>query len=124
LAIVVGVLLGSKSLTEEKDARLKRRQTEAKASAQRFVEYVVFQVNKEARDAIRGIHRDLHTHFTGITEKAQMQITQSINDIKRAAERSAVDRDQRAREIKKKLEELAVLRRRATLLTSNRIAAA
>lgn len=124
VSISAGLLLGSKSLNEEKDARLKRRQTEARASAQRFVEHVVFQVNKEIRDTIRGIHQRLHDHCNRITEQAQTQISRSIQETKRVAERSAVDREERAREIRKKLEELTVLRKRATMLTSTSIAAA
>ncbi|GAB3282011.1 isoniazid-induced dynamin-like GTPase IniA [Parasphingorhabdus pacifica] len=124
VSISAGLVLGSKSLNEEKDSRLQRRQAEARASAQRYVEQVVFQVNKEAKDTIRGVHRTLHEHFTKITEDAQMEISQAIQDIKRSAERSAVDRDQRAREIKQKLEELAVLRKRVSLLANNRLTAA
>lgn len=124
VSISAGLLLGSKSLNEEKDARLKRRQTEARAAVQRYVEHVVFQVNKEARDTIRNLHQTLHERCNRITEQAQIRISQSIQETKRVAERSAVDRDARAREIKKKLEEISVLRKRASTLTSNRIAAA
>ncbi|MEV0082223.1 dynamin family protein [Saccharopolyspora sp. NPDC050642] len=124
VSISAGVLLGLKSLGEDKDLRLRRRQAEAKAAVQRYVEQVIFHVNKEARDAIRGVHRGLHAHYMQITEDAQMEISRAIQEIKRSAERSAVDRDQRAREIRQKLEELAVLQRRATMLTQNRITAA
>ncbi|GAA4837307.1 dynamin family protein [Saccharopolyspora rosea] len=124
VSISAGLLLGSRSLKEEKDMRLRRRQAEAKAAIQRYVEQVVFHVNKQARDVIRGVHRALHEHFTQITEEAQAEISRAIQDIKRSAERSAVDRDQRAREIKQKLEEIAVLSRRVTMLTQNRITAA
>lgn len=124
VSISAGLLLGSRSFNEEKDSRLKRRQTEAKTAAQRYVDHMVFQVNKEAKDAIRDIHRSLHSHFTRITEDAQEEVSRSINSIKRSAERSALDRDQRAKEIRKKLEDLAVLRKRASLLSQNRITAA
>ncbi|MBQ6643560.1 MAG: dynamin family protein [Saccharopolyspora sp.] len=124
VTITAGMLLGTRSLSEEKDVRKRRRQAEAKTSAQRYVEQVAFQVNKEAKDAIRRIHRTLHTHFTQLTEEAQLEISTAIQDIKRSAERSAVDREDRAREIRRKLEELAQLRRRAGMLTTNRITAA
>lgn len=123
LSISAGVVLGTKSLNEEQDVRLQRRQAEAKAAAQRYVEQITFQVNKEAKDAIRSVHRSLHQHFTQVTEQAQEEVSQTIHSIKRSAERSAVDRDERAREIKKKLEELNALRTRINSLTSNRIAA-
>jgi hypothetical protein len=124
VSISAGVLLGTKSLKEEKDLRLRRRQSEAKSAVQRYVEQVIFQVNKEAKDTIRGVHRNLHAHYARITEDAQMEISLAIQAIKRSAERSAVDRDQRAREIRQKLEEIAVLRRRVNMLTQNRITAA
>ncbi|MGW0895221.1 dynamin family protein [Saccharopolyspora sp. NPDC002578] len=124
VSISAGLLLGSRSLNEEKDARLRRRQAEAKTTAQRYVEHVVFHVNKEAKDAIRATHRALHQHFTQLTEEAQLEISKDIQNIKRVAERSAVDREDRAREIRRKLEELALLRRRAGMLTANRITAA
>lgn len=124
VTISAGLLLGTKSLSEEKDNRLKRRQGEARVTMQRYVEQVTFQVQKETRDAIRKMHRDLHAHFAGITDESQTQITNTIHDLRRSAERSAVDRDARAREIRKKLEDLAVLRKRVQMLTTNRIAAA
>lgn len=124
VSISAGLLLGSRSLNEEKDVRKRRRQAEAKTAAQRYVEQVVFQVNKEAKDVIRRTHRALHQHFTELTEEVQLEITNAIQEIKRSAERSAVDREDRAREIRRKLEELALLRRRAGMLTTNRITAA
>ncbi|MBA8827405.1 GTPase Era involved in 16S rRNA processing/predicted transcriptional regulator [Saccharopolyspora lacisalsi] len=123
VSISAGLLLGSKSLNEEKDSRLKRRQAEARNAAQRYIEHIVFQVNKDTRDTIRKLHQNLHQACNRLTEQGQIEISQSIQETKRAAEASAVDRDQRARDIKKKLEELTVLRKRAAMLTSNRIAA-
>jgi hypothetical protein len=124
LSISAGLLLGARSLTEEKDNRLLRRQAEAKATIHRYVEHLIFQVNKDIRDAIRLVHRDLHMHFMAITEQAQTDVSQSIQDIRRSAERSALERDQRTKEVTKKLEELALLRRRAIMLASNSITAA
>lgn len=124
ISLSAGILLGSKSLREEKDSRLRRRQTEAKTAVQRHIDQISFQVNKESKDIIRGIHRTIHAHFTQVTEKAQQEVNGSIQDIKRSAERSAVDRDQRARNIKQKLEDLSVLRKRVGMLTQNRITSA
>ncbi|MDA3645842.1 dynamin family protein [Saccharopolyspora indica] len=124
VSISAGVLLGIKSLDEEKDSRLRRRQTEVKSAVQRHVEQVIFHVNREAKTTIRTVHRGLHTHYMQITEDAQSEISRAIQEIKRSAERSAVDRDQRAREIRQKMEDLTSLRRRVAVLTQNRITAA
>lgn len=124
VSISAGVLLGSKSLKEEKDVRLRRRQSEAKTAVQRYVDHVVFQVNKESKDTIRAVHRGIYQHYQQVIERAQTDVSRDIQDIKRTAERSAVDRDQRTRDIKQKLEELTVLTKRANMLTQNRISAA
>lgn len=124
LSISAGMVLGSRSLTEEKDTRLQRRQAEAKSSAQRYIEQVVFHVNKESKDAIRNTHRELHSHFSEVTEQAQNEVNQEIKSIKRSAERSAVDQDRRARDIRAKLDELSSLHKKISVLTTNRIAAA
>lgn len=123
LSISAGLLLGAKGLTEEKDNRLLRRQAEAKGNIHRYIEQLIFQVNKDIRDAIRGVHHDMHDHFMEVTEQAQAAVSQSIQDIRRSAERSAVERDQRTNVVRQKLEELALLRRRALMFASNSIAA-
>ena len=124
LSISAGMVLGSRSLTEEQDTRKQRRQAEAKASVQRYIEQVVFHVNKESKDAIRNTHRHLHAHFTAVTEQAQNEVSQEIKTIKRSAEDTAVDRDQRARDIRVKLDELTTLHKKISVLTTSRIAAA
>ncbi|MGW1678576.1 dynamin family protein [Saccharopolyspora sp. NPDC002376] len=124
VSISAGVLIGVKSLDEEKDSRLRRRQAEVKTSVQRHVEQVIFHVNREAKTTIRTVHRGLHSHYMQITEDAQNEVSRSIQEIKRSAERSAVDRDQRAREIRQKLEDITSLRRQVTMLTQKRITAA
>lgn len=124
LSVSAGLVLGSRSLTEEKDARLQRRQAEAKSAVQRYIDQVVFHVNKESKDAIRTLHRNLHAHFSSLTEQAQEEINREITAIKRSAEASAVDRDQRARDIRAKLDELSSLHKRVSVLATNRIAAA
>ncbi|QGK68367.1 isoniazid inducible protein IniA [Allosaccharopolyspora coralli] len=123
VSLSAGLLLGSKSLSEEKDSRLKRRQAEARTATQRYIDQVVFQVGKDTKDTIRSTHRALHDHFNRLTETDQREVNNSIQEIKRTAERSAVDRDQRARDIRKKLEDLSVLRKRAAMLTTNRLSA-
>ncbi len=123
VSLSAGLLLGSKSLSEEKDSRLKRRQAEARTATQRYIDQVVFQVGKDAKDTIRSTHRALHDHFNQLTETDQREVNNSIQEIKRTAERSAVDRDQRARDIRKKLEDLSVLRKRAAMLTTNQLSA-
>lgn len=124
LAISAGLLIGARTLTEEKDNRLLRRQAEAKSTIHRYVEQLIFQVNKDIRDSIRTVHRHLHAHFMDITEQAQADVSQSIQDIRRSAERKAIEQDQRTKETTKKLEELALLRRRAIMFASNSITAA
>ena len=102
--VAIGVLFGT---------LLKRRQATAKNAVQRHVDEAVFQSGKYSRDALRKVQRTLRGHFTALAEDLQEAATASITDATKAANREAVERDRRNREIAGQLERLMSLRRRA-----------
>ncbi len=53
LSIGAGVLMGTKSLKDEKKRLLQRRQAEAKMAVRRHIDDVQFQVGKDSRDMLR-----------------------------------------------------------------------
>lgn len=116
VSVSAGALLGTKTLREDRDAQLKRRQALAKTAVQRHVDEVVFYASKYSRDALRHVQRTLRTHFSEVVEELQDSIAESINQATLQARNEAVERDRRSREIAGQLERLAMLRRRAELL--------
>lgn len=118
ISLGAGAFLGTRSIREDNDVQLKRRQATAKTAAQRHVDEVVFQSGKYSKDALRQVQRVLRNHFSALAEELQDAAAESITDATRAANREAVRRDRRNREIASQLERLMLLRRRAESLLS------
>jgi replication fork clamp-binding protein CrfC len=117
-SIGAGVLLGAKTLKEDRDTRLKRRRVEANMAVRQYVDDVVFQVGKDSKDKLRGVQRTLRDHFTALAEEMSRSINESVQAAQRAAKTDSADRDRRIRELKQQLEEIATLRRRAAALVA------
>lgn len=118
VSLGAGAFLGTRSIREDRDAQLKRRQAAAKTTVQRHIDEVVFQCGKYSKDSLRQVQRALRKHFTALAEDLQDKATESITDATKAANRAAVERDRRNREIAGQLERLMSLRRRAASLLS------
>ena len=84
-SIGAGLLLGGKTISDERRRVVTRRQAEAKTVVRRYVDDVTFQVGKDSRDMLRGVQRDLRDHFTDLAE----QLTRSLKESLTATERSA-----------------------------------
>ncbi len=74
------------------DNRMMRMRNEAKMNVRRFVDDVSFVVNKESRDRLKGIQRQLRDHYRGIAN----QTTRSLNESLQATIASAQDGGERA----------------------------
>ena len=119
ISIGAGVLLGAKTLKEDRDARLKRRQAEAIVAVRQYVDDVIFQVGKDSKDKLRVVQRTLRDHFTALAEEMSRSINDSVQAAQRAAKTDSTDRDRRIRELKRTIEEIATLRKRAAALVSD-----
>ncbi len=119
ISIGAGVLLGAKTLKEDRDARLKRRRVEANMAVRQYVDDVIFQVGKDSKDKLRVVQRTLRDHFTALAEEMSRSINDSVQAAQRAAKTDSTDRDRRIRELKRTLEEIATLRKRAAALVSD-----
>ncbi len=103
LSLGAGLLLGRKAYKEDMENRMLRVRNEAKSNLRRFVDDVMFVVNKESRDRLKGIQRQLRDHYREIAN----QTTRSLNESLQAAVASArveeTDRDARIRELERQL---------------------
>ena len=116
VSVGAGAVLGAKTLQEERDMQLKKRQGAAKTAAQRHVDEVVFQVGKHSRDALRQVQRRLRDHFTELAEQLQDELTESIKRARDLANADLVARNQRNQHIAEEINTLAALRQRAHAL--------
>ncbi|WP_411374239.1 dynamin family protein [Arthrobacter sp. MPF02] len=113
LSVGAGLLLGRKAYREDKEARLKRRQGEAKALVRRQIDDVTFQVGKQLKDRLRLVQRSIRDHFTEIAEEHHRSLTDSVTAAQKAATTYSLEKDVRIREIKAELKKVDALHRAA-----------
>lgn len=116
ISIGAGAAFGAKSVFEERGNRLKRRQAVAKNAAHRYVDDFFLTYGKHSKDTARQIHRALRDRLSGVAEELRAEITDSAKSIKRVIDTDAAARNARAHEIRRGIEELALLRQRAQSL--------
>lgn len=111
LSVGAGLLLGRKAYREDKEARLKRRQTEAKALVRRQLDDVVFQVGKQLKDRLRLVQRTTRDHFTEIAEEHHRSLSDSVAAAQKAATTYKLEEEMRIRDIKAELKRVDSLHR-------------
>jgi len=118
ISLGAGAAFAAKSIRDEAEMRLKRRQAAAKSVAQRHVDDVFLRFSKECRDLVRGVQRELRDHFGMLSE----ELFDEASSSREAVQTSAVHRDWRAAELKREIERLAALHKRAGTLATRRAA--
>jgi hypothetical protein len=116
IGIAAGIVMGGKSIGDERKRIVTKRQNEAKTAARRYVDDVTFQVGKDSRDRLRAVQRDLRNHFTEQAEQLKRSLAESQQAAERAIKQSQSERAARQAEINAQLEELEAVRRRARAL--------
>ncbi|WP_104117822.1 dynamin family protein [Arthrobacter sp. B1805] len=117
LSVGAGLILGRKAYTEDKEARLKRRQGEAKVLVRRQIDDVIFQVGKQLKDRLRLVQRSTRDHFTEIAEEHHRSLGDSVTAAQKSAATLAVERDQRVRTMNAEIKRVTLLRQQAQALT-------
>jgi hypothetical protein len=113
LSLGAGLLLGRKAYREDKEARLKRRQAEAKALVRRQLDDVVFQVGKQLKDRLRIVQRTTRDHFTEIAQEHHRSLSDSVAAAQKAATTYTLEKDIRIRDIKAELKRVDALQQAA-----------
>jgi replication fork clamp-binding protein CrfC len=123
LSVGAGLLLGRKAYREDKEARLKRRQSEAKALVRRQLDDVVFQVGKQLKDRLRLVQRSTRDHFTEIAEVHHRSLSDSVSAAQKAATTYTQEKDMRIKDIKAELKRVDALAQAAKGLAPAVVAA-
>jgi hypothetical protein len=116
LGIGAAIMMGGKSIGDERKRMITKRQNEAKAAVRRYVDDVTFQVAKDSRDRLRTAQRDLRDHFTAQAEQMKRSLQESQQAAERAVKASTGERQARLTEITTALEQLEAVRRQASAL--------
>ncbi|NIH86049.1 dynamin family protein [Amycolatopsis granulosa] len=118
ISLGAGAAFGAKSVFEERGNRLKRRQHAAKTAAHRYVDDFFLRYGKHSKDTARQIHRALRDRLNAIADELRGEITETAKTFKQAIDEDSTRRTARANEIRRMMEELNVLRRRAQALAA------
>ncbi len=114
-SVGAGLLLGSKTLVDERKRALRRRQGEAKQAVRRHVDDVIFQAGKNSRDMLREVQRTLRDHFTTTAEELERSLSATA-DAARAVEADGAKRAARLADVEAELERVENLAERARRL--------
>jgi hypothetical protein len=109
VSLSAGAAFATKSIRDESDSRLKRRQAVAKAAAQRHVDDVFLRFSKECRDIVRSVQRRLRDHFSALTDRLADDAARE----REARQTGSAHRERRMLELRREIERLAELHRRA-----------
>jgi hypothetical protein len=120
ISLGAGAAFGGKTIKDESDARLKRRQAAARATAQRHIDDVFLACGKETKDLSRQVQRVLRDHITERAEDLARRITESSRMARQTAQSAAAEREQRRQRLTSQLEELVELHRRAVAVAGQR----
>jgi hypothetical protein len=114
ISLGAGVAFAAKSVKDEGGMRLQRRQALAKAAAQRHVDDVFIRFSKEVRDEVRLAQRRLRDHFTALSDELAEELTRQRELIIVGS----AERDRRTQDVKREIDRLAALHRKAGALGS------
>lgn len=116
VSLVAGLVLGSKTLRDDKHSRLKRQQAEAQMLLRRQIDDVTFHVSKECRDRLRQVQRLLRDHFSEVATELQRSLTESIQAAQKAAHTEDSQRQLRINQLKAELAQIDAVRQDARAL--------
>lgn len=111
LSLLAGVLVGRRAYREDMSSRLGRRQHEAKALVRRYIDEVTFQVGKQLKDRLRLVQRAARDHFGAMADELHRSLTEALNAAKQTAGTFTAERDERAQQLQKLLQQLETVQK-------------
>jgi replication fork clamp-binding protein CrfC len=103
LSLGAGLLLGRKTYKDDMENRMMRVRNEAKMNMRKFIDDVSFVVNKESRDRLKGIQRQLRDHYRGIANQTTRSLNESLQATIASVQLQENERNTRIRELERQL---------------------
>ena len=116
VGIGAGLILGRKTLKDEKERALSRRRGEAKNALRRYTDEVSFQVGKDSRDTLRRVQRQLRDHYSTRAEELNRSTGEALKSANDAARVAEADRAKRLKDVQAELDRIKGLRQQAEKL--------
>ncbi len=109
--IGVGLVMGAKTLRDERKRQVTVRRQQAKQATRRYLDEVQFQVGKDNRAAMRRTQRLLRDHFTNRAAEAQRSVAEALQAAKQALANDEQQRSRQLADATAEIERLDALRR-------------
>jgi hypothetical protein len=113
----VGLLMGRGALKDEKKRQLTKRRGQAKNAMRRYCDEVSFQVNKDSRDTLRRVQRQLRDHYSARSEELHRSITESLKVAADSAKTGEDEKVARIRHVEAELARIKALSESAAALS-------
>lgn len=110
VAIGAGLLMGRKSLRDEKERRLQQRRGEARNAVRRYCDEVSFQVGKDGRDTLRRVQRQLRDHYTTRAEELHRSASEAVASASQAMQADQAESGRQLRDAEAELVRIGNLR--------------
>jgi Dynamin family len=111
LPLAAGLVLGRKSLRDEKERQLTIRRNQAKNAFRKYVDEAQFVVSKDSRDRLRMIQRQLRDHYSARAEEFLRSLSESQRAAQSAVQSDQATRQQRQNAVKTELDRINVIRK-------------
>jgi GTPase Era involved in 16S rRNA processing len=116
LSITAGLLLGGKTVYDERKRLMQRRQVDVMNAVRKHIDEVIFQVGKDSRDMLRTVQRTLRDNFGGYAEELHRSVSESLLAAQNAVTTDATQRGQRVLDLEAELTRLDGLAQLAAAL--------
>ncbi|HWC82426.1 MAG TPA: dynamin family protein [Pseudonocardiaceae bacterium] len=120
ISLAAGVAFAGKTIRDEADGRLKRRQSQAKSTAQRYVDDFFIMCSKESKDLSRKVQRTLRDHITERAEAMQAELNTTATQARETVQSEATRRDRTNLVVRQSLEQLVNLHHKVQELATPR----
>ncbi|MGQ0802931.1 MAG: dynamin family protein [Actinomycetota bacterium] len=110
LPVAAGLVLGRKSLRDEKERQLMMRRNQAKNAVRKYMDEVQFQVTKDSRDTLRRVQRQLRDHYTARAEELMRSVTETLSAAQKNAQSDQATRQKRLKDVSAELDRIKKLR--------------
>ena len=116
IAVGVGLVMGRKSLKDEKARGLRQRRSEAKVAVRRYCEEVQFQVGKDSRGTCRKVSRQLRDHYTQRAEELNRSTSDALKAASSTAQSGQAERAKKIKDLTAEIGRVAELAKKCELV--------
>jgi hypothetical protein len=110
------LLMGKKTLREEKQRQLTGRRAQAKNAVRKYVDEVSFHVSKDSRDTLRLVQRQLRDWFSEKAEELHRSTTEALMAAQDAATTQDAERAKRLADVEAEIGRISRVRQSAAAL--------